>query len=665
MEERITLNNRYEIIDKIGDGGMAEVFHGYDTILHRDVTIKILRDQYLQDKNFVARFRHEAYAAASLSHANIANVYDVGNEHGIQYIVLEYIVGRTLKEAIVENGPLDYKTAVKYAIGVASALAHAHSKNLVHCDVKSQNILIDTKGIPKITDFGIAKAVGQSNIQGEEKEVMGSVYYLAPEQALGKKVTPQADVYSLGVVLFEMLTGNLPFKGDTPEEVARQHLECPTPSVRYYDPDIPKVLDNIVAKALAKNPLQRYGSAQELERDLIDAEDMLYEYDDDVKRVTTPLADNKHGRDSGVGEETQVLSKTAIIHSLNTNTPEQQQKPEPKANKGKKYTALFVAALVFLSAIIYGVIEYTKASIIVPDLKGKTVVQAEEILTKLKLTYSLAEEFNAEVKSGQVCRQNPPAKSRVKEGRKILVVISKGAEPGVVPDVTKKNLGEATVMLHNAQLEVGKVTVKYDKQAPQGSVLSQGTPSGTKLNPGTKVDLIVNISEGQTVVPSLEGLTLSDARSTLASLGLSLGRINKVNSKEKADTVLDADTQAGKIVEKGTTINVNVSQGEDKKTKDDKDKAKTDDKNKTPGTQQSSTTETPTEAKVEKTVEFVVPAGKGKRAVKITLSDANSTRVIYTGNVDGGTRVRQSVTVGNDTSVQFYVDDRLVEDRRL
>ena len=160
MEDRITLNDRYEIIDKIGDGGMAEVFHGYDTILHRDVTIKILRDQYSQNKNFVARFKQEAYAAASLNHANIASVYDVGNEHGIQYIVLEYILGRTLKEIIVEHGPLDYKTAVKYAIGVASALAHAHSKNLVHCDVKSQNILVDTKGIPKITDFGIAKAVG-------------------------------------------------------------------------------------------------------------------------------------------------------------------------------------------------------------------------------------------------------------------------------------------------------------------------------------------------------------------------------------------------------------------------------------------------------------------------------------------------------------------------
>jgi len=153
----------------------------------------------------VARFKQEAYAAASLNHANIASVYDVGNEHGIQYIVLEYILGRTLKEIIVEHGPLDYKTAVKYAIGVASALAHAHSKNLVHCDVKSQNILVDTKGIPKITDFGIAKAVGQSNIQGEEKEVMGSVYYLAPEQALGQKVTPQADVYSLGVVLLKCL----------------------------------------------------------------------------------------------------------------------------------------------------------------------------------------------------------------------------------------------------------------------------------------------------------------------------------------------------------------------------------------------------------------------------------------------------------------------------
>jgi len=658
MEDRITLNDRYEIIDKIGDGGMAEVFHGYDTILHRDVTIKILRDQYSQNKNFVARFKQEAYAAASLNHANIASVYDVGNEHGIQYIVLEYILGRTLKEIIVEHGPLDYKTAVKYAIGVASALAHAHSKNLVHCDVKSQNILVDTKGIPKITDFGIAKAVGQSNIQGEEKEVMGSVYYLAPEQALGQKVTPQADVYSLGVVLFEMLTGNLPFKGDTPEEVARQHLECQTPSVLQYDPDIPQALDNIVAKALAKNPLQRYGSAQELEHDLIDAEDMLYEYEDaDTKRVTAPLEDNKHYADAAVGDETQVISKTAIIKSLNNTAPQKTQPPHKSHTK--RYVALFLGALLIMLGFIYGAVQYNKDAIIVPDLKGKTVVQAEEILTKLKLTYSLAEEYNAEVKSGQVCRQNPAAKSRVKEGRKILVVISKGAEPGIVPDVTKKNLGEATVMLHNAQLEVGSVTVKYEKSAPQGSVLAQSTPPGTKLNLNSKVDLTVNISDGQTVVPGLAGLSLDEAKSTLASLGLSLGRINKVNSKEKANTILDADLQAGKVVEKGTSINVNVSMGEDKK------KPKEDEKNKDANAANQPATQAPATTTTEKTIEFVVPGSKSKHAVKVTLSDANSSRVIYTGSLEGGARVRQTVTAASGSSIQFYVDDRLMEDKKL
>ena len=212
MEERITLNHRYEIIDKVGGGGMAEVFHGYDTVLHRDVGIKILRDQFIQDKDFVARFRQEACNAAGLSHPNIVNIYDFGSEHDINYIVMEYVVGRTLKEVITDSGALDYQTAVKYAIGIASALKQAHDHAIVHCDVKSQNILIDTKGVAKITDFGIARAFGQPS-ESEERGVIGSVYYLSPEQAAGKPVTAQSDLYSLGVVLFEMLTGQLPMTG--------------------------------------------------------------------------------------------------------------------------------------------------------------------------------------------------------------------------------------------------------------------------------------------------------------------------------------------------------------------------------------------------------------------------------------------------------------------
>ena len=267
MEGRITLNGRYEIIDKIGGGSMAEVLHGYDTVLHRDVGIKILRDQFIQDKQFVARFRQEACNAACLSHPNIVNIYDSGNENEIYYIVMEYVVGRSLKEVIQENGALDYKTAVRYAIGIASALKQAHDHSIGHCDVKSQNILIDTKGVPKITDFGIARAFGQPS-NASEKNVIGSVYYLSPEQAAGQPVTPQSDLYSLGVVLFEMLTGKLPYDGDTPLEVARMHLESSTPSARRYDPDIPYYLDNIITKALAKNPRLRYATADDFLTDL-------------------------------------------------------------------------------------------------------------------------------------------------------------------------------------------------------------------------------------------------------------------------------------------------------------------------------------------------------------------------------------------------------------
>lgn len=672
MEDRITLNKRYEIIEKIGDGGMAEVFHGFDNVLHRDVSIKILRDQYLQDKKFVARFKQEAYAAASLSHPNIVNVYDVGEEHGIHYIVLEYIVGRSLKECIESNGPLDYKTAIKYAKGIASALNHAHNKNLVHCDVKSHNILIDTKGVAKITDFGIAKAVGQSNIIENKKEVMGSVYYLAPEQATGGKVSPQSDVYSLGVVLFEMLTGSLPYKGETAAEVARQHLECPTPSVCLFDEDMPASLGKIVDKALAKNRFQRYGSAIELYHDLEQAESLLYSDEDNTKRVIAPLEDkNKQPEQACVGDETMIVKKDDILRGLSNNEHHEQQEKNiaPSKPKTKKVLFIFVAVILLLAGMIYGISEYSKTSIEVPNLQGKTIVEAEEILTRLNLSYSLSEEYNAEVKSGQICEQKPPAGSRVKEGRKILLVVSKGAEPGKVPDVTKKNLGEATVMLRNAQLEVGKVTVKYDKNAAQGIVLEQSVNAGNVVKTGSKIDLVVNISEGQTVIPSLSGMSLEAAKETLDSLGLKLGQVLKADSGEKVGTIISMEQTSGKVVEKGTAINITVSSGDDKAKSEAKKKAeeaakaaakKTEDENK----KGESSGDGKSSAASTKIIEFVVP-GKGKHSVKLVLSDDSSSRTIYTGYVDGGARIRQNVTAHSGSSVQFYVDDKQVEDKRL
>ena len=649
MEERITLNHRYEIIDKVGGGGMAEVFHGYDTVLHRDVGIKILRDQFIQDKDFVARFRQEACNAAGLSHPNIVNIYDFGSEHDINYIVMEYVVGRTLKEVITDSGALDYQTAVKYAIGIASALKQAHDHAIVHCDVKSQNILIDTKGVAKITDFGIARAFGQPS-ESEERGVIGSVYYLSPEQAAGKPVTAQSDLYSLGVVLFEMLTGQLPYDGDTPAEVARQHLTSPTPSARRYDPEIPYDLDAIVTKALAKNPLLRYKTDDDFLSDLRRVETRL-------RKAETAAEESLSPHHKGVSDETIIIRSEEMGDGLLHKTPLRDENPDngaaagekepPKKNKTKKMLGLFIGAIFLLSALIYGLVGYSSGDIAVPDVKGKTLVEAEAILKDNNLDFTLKEEFDAKVPTGTVIKQSPGAGSHVKAGRKIQLTVSKGAEPGVVPDLKGKNLAEATEMLHAAKLAVGKVTVQYKEGAAQGAVLSQDIEAGKKVAAGTKVDLVVNISKGQSVVPDLKGLTLSDARERLSSMGLMIGSVTTKEDSAPKGTVIGAEPEFGKVLSEGSVVTLIVSGGKKEEKK------------------QKETSGTPSQAAKTYTVSFTVPGSGSAKQVKIVASDATSSRVLYSGSAAPGTRLRETVTLGQDASVQFYVNGALVEDRSL
>lgn len=649
MEERITLNHRYEIIDKVGGGGMAEVFHGYDTVLHRDVGIKILRDQFIQDKDFVARFRQEACNAAGLSHPNIVNIYDFGSEHDINYIVMEYVVGRTLKEVITDSGALDYQTAVKYAIGIASALKQAHDHAIVHCDVKSQNILIDTKGVAKITDFGIARAFGQPS-ESEERGVIGSVYYLSPEQAAGKPVTAQSDLYSLGVVLFEMLTGQLPYDGDTPAEVARQHLTSPTPSARRYDPEIPYDLDAIVTKALAKNPLLRYKTDDDFLSDLRRVETRL-------RKAETAAEESLSPHHKGVSDETIIIRSEEMGDGLLHKTPLRDENPDngaaagekepPKKNKTKKMLGLFIGAIFLLSALIYGLVGYSSGDIAVPDVKGKTLVEAEAILKDNNLDFTLKEEFDAKVPTGTVIKQSPGAGSHVKAGRKIQLTVSKGAEPGVVPDLKGKNLAEATEMLHAAKLAVGKVTVQYKEGAAQGAVLSQDIEAGKKVAAGTEVDLVVNISKGQSVVPDLKGLTLSDARERLSSMGLMVGSVTTKEDSAPKGTVIGAEPEFGKVLSEGSVVTLIVSGGKKEEKK------------------QKETSGTPSQAAKTYTVSFTVPGSGSAKQVKIVASDATSSRVLYSGSAAPGTRLRETVTLGQDASVQFYVNGALVEDRSL
>lgn len=652
MDGRITLNGRYEIIDKIGGGGMAEVFHGYDAVLHRDVGIKVLRDQFIQDKQFVARFRQEACNAAGLSHPNIVNIYDCGNEHDIYYIVMEYVVGRSLKEVIEDNGPLDYKTAVRYAIGIASALKQAHDHAIVHCDVKSQNILIDTKGVAKITDFGIARAFGQQASSSQEKNVLGSVYYLSPEQAAGQPVTPQSDLYSLGVVLFEMLTGKLPYDGNTPMEVARHHLESTTPSARRYDPDIPYYLDNIITKALAKNPKLRYGSAEDFLRDLKKAQTHLlgdagYLGDEWEAQPAVPK--------QPVSEETMVISKAEMLDGLmkaqparDAVPPHAKMEPEPKPEppKGpfgsKKMIGAFVGAILALCAIIYFMVGYQTGDLTVPDVTNKTVVEAEAILTKAELGFTLTEAYSATVQPGYVIKQDPKGHSRVKKGRKIHLTVSKGSEPGVVPNVTKKSLAEATILLEKAKLKVGSVTVKADSDVPKGAVVSQSIAPNKKVEPGTSVDLVVNISGSQTEVPSLEGLSLAEAKSKLSKLGLVIGQLSEKNSDKAKGTVLSTSPEAGDVVEKGSSVSLTLSAGK-------KEEKKPENSN----------------GARSRTISYMVPGKGAPKNVKIIASDANGSRTVFSGAVPPGTTITRQVILGEGANVQIYVNGALAEDKSL
>ena len=646
--ERITLNNRYEIVDKVGGGGMAEVFHGYDTFLNRDVGIKILRDQYIQDADFIARFRQEACSAAKLMHPNIVNVYDVGVENDIYYIVMEYVVGKTIKEYINEEGALEPKVAVHYALGVAAALIQAHIHDVVHCDIKSQNILIDSTGTAKVTDFGIARAIGPLCQQTQEN-VIGSVHYLSPEQACGQPITPKSDLYSLGVVLFEMLTGKLPFEGTTPVAVALKHVQSVTPSLRSIVPDMPLFLEKIVAKALAKNPDKRYASAQEFLADLQHAEELLYSNESNKKVDNRDfISSDTPVPTEGVNDQTMIISKAEMIDGIANYKPpkEQQEIVEPPKKSNKKFLILVVCGILALLGIVYGVLEYSKMVVTVPDLKGKTIVEAEEILDKSHLTYILSEEYSEDVPAGQVSSQDPPANSKVKEGRKILLVISKGVEQGVAPNLVGKNLTVSKQLLKSAKLKLGTVTVRYAAGKPMDSVLEQSVRAKTKVDANTKINLIVNISDGQTVVPSVSGMTLDAAKALLSEAGLQLGTVTEKPDASAKNNVLTTDPDIGSVVGKSTVVNVTVSTGDPSKKDEKADKNALD-------------------SGSAKIVEFVVPSGQDRNEVKLVLINEKGTSTVYTGLARPGVRLRQQVEIAGPTRVQFYANGTLVEDRKI
>ncbi|HEX3032915.1 MAG TPA: Stk1 family PASTA domain-containing Ser/Thr kinase [Bacillota bacterium] len=544
-----TLSRRYDLVEQLGGGGMALVYRARDRYLNREVTVKILRPQYTSDLDFVERFRREAQAIASLSSPNIVSVYDVGEEEGIHFIVMEYIEGKNLKEVIREKGRLSIGEAVNYAKQICEGLEHAHQRGIVHRDVKPHNILVTSTGRVKVTDFGIAKAI-TSDAVTQAGTIIGSVHYIAPEQAKGEAGGIRSDLYSVGVVLYEMVTGQLPFEGDTPIAMAMKHIQEEPVSPGCLNPEISPELEKVILRAMAKAPEKRYQRAWEMAVDL-----------------GTVLSGQ-------ISEATQMIDlgdcPTMLINrgELEKNGPDKKKKAPARRRMLIAGILLMVFGLLGGALLGYGSL-FLNREVVVPNVVGLTPEQAKLKLEEKHLGFKVVEEQNTDKQpKGLIFLQDPEADQKAKENRVVEVLVSLGPVLYPVPDVRGKPLEEAKITIETSQMKLGEPSEVYDENVPAGTVISQSPdPDVEKEKPmGTTIDLTV--SKGPQpqfiTVPNVVGLSQQAAADTLAANKLLMAKTGDVPSNEYfAGIVVSQDPAAGqgKSIEEGSKVTVQVSQG--------------------------------------------------------------------------------------------------------
>ena len=561
------LGSRYEILQKIGNGGMATVYKAQDKVLNRFVAIKILRDEFTTDEEFIRRFHTEAQAAASLSHPNIVSVYDVGVEdERLYYIVMELVQGKTLKQIIVEDGALSWKWSVNVAIQVASALEAAHKNNIVHRDIKPHNIIITEDGIAKVTDFGIAKAVSNSTITAFGTTI-GSVHYFSPEHARGGYTDAKSDLYSLGVVMYEMITGKVPFDADTPVSVALKHMqEQPVEPIKV-NPGIPMAVNKIVMKAMKKDITLRYGSASEMLKDLSLA---LKNPDGDF--VVIPNEENDFP-----------TQKIPSLYDADMEEEPKRGKSEKRNKKENKFVhfikthktlSMFVGAILLLvltigiTALVLNLT--TVKEVAIPNWVGVSKEEAEQQAKDMKLKLEVkGEEFSNDVPAGYIISQDPTyiENFKIKEKSTISVIISKGQEIIKLPKVVGKTRDEANEELTKLGLTV-EIKEETSKTVEEGVVIKQSIDSGKEVPSGTTVTLTVSIGTGikETTVPGVIGKKEEDAKSSLTGTNLKVEVAYEEDTSKDNGVVLKQSIDAGKTVEEGTTVTITVNKITESKT---------------------------------------------------------------------------------------------------
>lgn len=563
------LNNRYELVERIGYGGMAEVYKARCRVLKRWVAVKILRDEFVNDEEFLERFEREAFAAGSLNHPNIVSIYDVGREGNIHYIVMEYIDGITLKDYIQQNGALPWEEAADIAISILSALHKAHRHNIIHRDIKPQNILMTSDNVPKVTDFGIARAATTATVT-RKVDTVGSVHYASPEQARGGYTDEKSDLYSVGVTLFEMVTGRVPFNADNPVTVALKHIEEEPPKPSDFVPGIPGAMDGIILRAMKKSKTERYDSALQMIAEL-----------DHLKK--------------GESLEREPVSQidafaTRVIGSLEDENLSGKKEPKKKNKKSKKSDkprnkSVVIATYILLIGVILGglwliydvvvkdvillLLEPKASPVEVIDYSGMTLEQAIADLTQKNLPYAEPEyEYSDTVPKGIVITQKPAHGIKILPGglTKVELVVSNGLEEVVIPeDIKFGDYLDVEIHLRDVLKLKPREVAEYSDEVAQGRVIRTDPPMGSTVRVGTEVIIYKSLGPNlkDVVVPDLTGDTLEEAKNKLLESNLSIGRIFPEDRDGFKGTIINQEPRAGDIVKELSPVNIYFRDDED------------------------------------------------------------------------------------------------------
>lgn len=545
------LGGRYEIIEKIGEGGMAKVYRAKCKLLNRFVAVKVLKDEYSKDKDFLEKFQREATAAASLADNNIVNIFDIGSEGDINYIVLEYINGKTLKQIIMENGNLTYKTAIGIAIQIGKALECAHKNNIIHRDIKPQNILMTKDGLVKVTDFGIAKASSSVTITNSNR-IIGSAHYFSPEQAKGSYVDFRTDIYSLGIVIYEMVTGKVPYDADSPVSVALKHIQEQVVPPKELNNDIPDSLNKLILKAVEKEPIRRYQTISDMISDLKKIQNnepiniITENFDDENTRIMSPVKDNMKN------EETE-----------NRNTKKHNGK---KILLGILVTILIIAAGALTGVLITNKLNKNPDTTVngketkVPEIKGLKQDDAKKAVEKNGLKFLVINIEKSDKPAGTVLDCSPEENMIVLVNSEVRVNVSGGSDNSTIPDFGGMDIKKALDFLTNNGLKQGTVSYRFDEKVPENAVISQSPDPESDATKNNTVSFVV--SKGpevkSTFVPELKGKNIDQAGAILLNANLKMGTKTEVltDDKGKDGLIIEIEPEEKSKITEGSSINI-------------------------------------------------------------------------------------------------------------